>query len=614
MVLTLTTLGVVYGDIATSPLYAIRECFHGEYGIEPSAANVVGVLSLILWTLITVVTVKYLSMILRADNDGEGGIIALLAQVHVGRRPPRLRRLLLAVGLFGAALLYGDGMITPAISVLSSVEGLSVAAPTFTPFILPVTVIILAILFIVQRRGTARVGAIFGPVTLAWLVTLAALGLGGIVRTPAVLAAANPAHAVGFFLRNGFTGYFVLGAVFLVVTGTEALFADMGHFGKRPIRLAWYGAVLPALLMNYFGQGARLLADPAAASQPFYSLVPAWAYVPLVALATCATVIASQAVISGAFSLTRQAIQLGYCPRLRIVHTSSDEIGQIYIPEINWLLMVATIGLVIGFGASSRLAAAYGVAVTSTMIITTLLFYVVARERWSWGRLAAGAPVAVFFVVDVAFFGANVGKIAHGAWFPLAIGVVAYLFMSTWKRGRDTLARRFTASAVKLDTFLKEMKGAPPTRVPGAAVFMTGNLDVVPPALINNLAHNKVLHEVVVLFTSRARRVPYIPPRKRLDVVDLGNGFYQVTAEHGYMQSLNIPRELKRGQAEGLPIEAAQSSYFLGRERLLPRRTRGMPAWRGWLFAFMSRNAVDAAAFFGIPPDRVIEIGGQVKL
>lgn len=614
-ILSLAALGVVYGDIGTSPLYAIRECFHGEYGIEPTAANVLGVLSLIFWSLVIVVTIKYLTFILRADNHGEGGIIALLAQVRLGRSTPRGKRTaLLVLGLFGAALLYGDGMITPAISVLSAVEGLGVTARGLQPLVIPITVGILAGLFLFQRRGTASIGAVFGPVILMWFLVLAVLGVRGILQDTGVFRAIYPVHALEFLFRNQLHGYLVLGAVFLVVTGTEALFADMGHFGKRPIRLTWYALVLPSLLLNYFGQGAILLGSPEAANHPFYNLVPGWAHYPMVMIATCATIIASQAVITGAFSLTRQAIQLGYCPRLRIVHTSPEEIGQIYIPEVNWLLMAGTIGLVLGFQVTSRLAAAYGVAVTTTMIIATILFYNVARERWGWSRLAAGVPTAVFLVIDLSFFGANITKIAHGAWFPLAIGVIAYTLMATWRKGRRILARQFASKVTHPREFIDEIEENPPLRVPGTAVFMTGNIDAVPPALINNLRHNKVLHEEIVLLTVLTEERPRVPGKHRIKVTPLGSGFYQATIHYGYMQSPNIPRALKRAKKKGLAFSIKTASFFLGRERLLPKEDRGLAGWFGRIFAFLSRNALGATNFFGIPPSQVIELGEQIEV
>jgi len=613
--LSLAALGVVYGDIGTSPLYAVRECFHGEYGIAATQAHVYGVLSLMFWSLLLVVTLKYLTFILRADNHGEGGVIALMALVTPkGGARTRTRGLLILCGLFGASLLYGDGMITPAISVMSAVEGLGVATPFLVPWVVPLTVAILVLLFLFQRHGTGRVGAVFGPVTLLWFVVIAVLGVRGILREPRILAAIHPVHAVRFFGAAGGRGFLVLGAVFLVVTGAEALYADMGHFGRRPIRLAWGVVVLPALLLNYFGQGALVLRDPEAAYHPFYTLAPSWAVYPLVGLASLATVIASQAVISGAFSLTRQAIQLGYCPRLEIDHTAPEEIGQIYVPQVNWILMVTTIALVLGFESSSRLAAAYGVAVTTTMVIATLLFYVVARERWGWSRLLAGAPAAVFLVVDVAFFAANIGKVAHGAWFPLAIGVVLCVVFATWKRGRRTLEERFRASSVPLADFLKELKKNPPARVPGRAVFMTGNPDFAPAALLRNLEHNKALHEEVVLLTVVSEDVPRPAPRDRLEVETVADGFWIIRAHYGFMEDPDIPYVLRLAKSRGLEFTLKDTSFFVGREVVLAAGKSGMPGWQERLFGFLSRNAQGATAFYRIPPDRVVELGSQVRL
>ncbi|MCG6925665.1 MAG: potassium transporter Kup [Acidobacteria bacterium] len=613
--LCLAALGVVYGDIGTSPLYAIRECFYGEYGIEPSRANVLGVLSLVFWSLLLVVSGKYLTFILRADNNGEGGVIALLALVRPERRTRNRQRLaLVAVGLFGASLLYGDGMITPAISVMSAVEGLEVATPVFAPYVVPITVAILAALFLIQRRGTARIGALFGPVTLVWLLVIAALGLRGLVQEPGVLAALHPARGLEFLLRNGGHGYLVLGAVFLVVTGTEALYADMGHFGRRPIRLTWYVLVLPCLLLSYFGQAALVLRDPGAAHNPFFRLVPQWALYPLVGLATAATIIASQAVISGAFSLTRQAIQLGYCPRLQIIHTSETEPGQIFVPAVNWTLMLATVALVLGFRSSSRLAAAYGVAVTTTMLIATVLFYVVARERWQWTRLAAAAPATLFLLVDLSFFGANVVKIAHGAWFPLVIGLAVFTLLMTWKRGRELLAQRFRAKGLSFERFLEKLEEDAPVRVSGRAVFMTGNPGLVPPALLHNLKHNKVLHEEVVVLTVVTEEIPYVASGERVEVESLGNGFHRISARYGFMQDPSVPHILAAAKSKGLELTVAETSFFLGRERFLAGGKGGLPLWRARLFAFMSRNAAGATTFFRIPPDRVVEIGEQIPL
>ena len=613
--LTLAALGIVYGDIGTSPLYAIRECFFGEYGIEVTPANVHGVLSLIFWSLIFVISLKYLTFIMRADNGGEGGILALLALIsHDTDRPIVRKGLILGAALFGASLLYGDAMITPAISVLSAVEGLKVAAPAFEPFVLPLTVGILVGLFLFQHRGTGVIGAVFGPVTLLWFAVLAVLGVRGILLEPGVLAAVSPHHAVAFFLRNHVHGVLVLGAVFLVVTGGEAIYADMGHFGCRPIRLAWYTVVLPALLLNYFGQGGRILATPEAAHHPFYSLVPDWAHYPVVALATAATVIASQAVISGCFSLTRQAIQLGYCPRLKIRHTSSEEIGQIYIPFVNWVLMLGTIALVFGFRSSGKLAVAYGVAVTTTMLITTILFYVVARRRWGWGRLASGAPAAVFLMMDLSFFSANIVKISHGAWFPLLIGLGVFTLLSTWKRGREELGAHFLEQRVPLAVFLERLAADPPPRVPGHAVFMSGHPNAAPAALLHNIEHNHVLHEDVVILSVLTLDVPRATRKERLEITEHGSGVFQVIARYGFMEEPSVPRILASCKRRGLDLVMAETSFFLGRERVLVKKRSGMPAWRIRLFSFLSHNALGATAYYEIPPDRVVELGAQVEI
>ncbi len=613
-VLSLAALGIVFGDIGTSPLYAIRECFHGEYGIEPTAANVLGVLSLMFWALTLIVTVKYLTFVLRADNRGEGGIIALAALVAQTALAKRMRLLLVTLGLFGAALLYGDGMITPAISVLSAVEGIRIITPVFGPFVLPVTTAILIGLFLLQRRGTRGVGVLFGPVTMIWLSVIAVLGIRGVMRVPHVLAAVNPWLGADFLLRNGMTGFLVLGAVFLVVTGTEALYADLGHFGPRPIRLTWLAFVLPTLLCNYFGQGALLLGRPEEAHHPFYALAPRWSLVPLVLLATCATIIASQAVISGAFSLTRQAIQLGYLPRLRVIHTSPTEIGQIYIPEVNRLLMVATIALVLGFRSSSKLAAAYGVAVTSTMVVTTILFFAVARYRWRWPPVTAALPVGVFLIVDLAFFGANISKILHGAWFPLVIGAIGFTLFTTWRKGRLILGDRLDARGMTPREFVDLIEGHPPRRVPGKAVFMTGSTGSVPPALLHNLKHNKVLHSQVAFMTIITEEVPRVPRDEKVEVTDLGRGFFRVLARYGFMEEPNVPHVLALAKEKGLKFELQETSFFLGREKLISHRRPALPRWRLRLFAFMSRNATGATEFFSIPPGQVVELGTQVTI
>lgn len=612
-VLSLVALGIVYGDIGTSPLYALRECFHGHYGIATSAENILGVLSLMLWALVLVVSVKYLTFIMRADNHGEGGALALTSLV-ASHFDVAGRRTLVALGLFAAALLYGDGMITPAISVLSAVEGLSFMAPSLETWVIPATIVILLALFFFQRHGTATVGSFFGPVTFVWFLVLGATGIHSILENPAVLAALNPVHGLAFIAREGYTGFLVLGSVFLVVTGAEALYADMGHFGRRPIRLTWFAVVFPGLLLNYFGQGALLLRRPEAAHQPFYSLMPSALLVPVVVLATAATIIASQAVISGAFSLTRQAIQLGYLPRLRIVHTSHEEIGQIYVPEVNWALMLTTIALVLGFRSSSGLAAAYGVAVTATMTISTMLFFIVATRRWHWPLWALIPLCALFLAVDLAFFGANIVKVEHGGWFPLVVGAITYALMSTWKVGRRVLASRMRAESRPVDGFLQEVSSQQPVRVPGTAVYMSGNPHGVPPALVYNYRHNHVLHERILFLTVTTEERPRVARDERVSIEDLGLGFYRVIARFGFMETPNVPWVLALVREKGLDIHLEETSFVLGRERLVPRRRGGMAGWRVRLFAFMSRNAQGATDFFRIPPEQVIEVGVQVEL
>jgi KUP system potassium uptake protein len=583
--------------------------------VQPTPANILGVLSLIVWSLVLIISIKYLVFVLRADNDGEGGILALTALIRPAQGDPSgRRRLLLMLGLCGAALFYGDGMITPAISVLSAVEGLRVATPFFTPYIVPLTILILIGLFLFQQQGTARVGALFGPVTLVWFLVLALLGLAQVVRTPDVIAAINPFYAGRFFVENGGRGFLVLGAVFLVVTGGEALYADMGHFGPRPIRLAWFGLVLPALLLNYFGQGALLLHHPEAAETLFYHLAPPWGLYPLVVLATLATVIASQAVISGAFSLTRQAVQLGYSPRVRIRHTSAREIGQIYIPGTNWVLMLACIGLVVGFRSSSNLAAAYGIAVTATMGITSILLYVVARERWGWSRFTAGLLIALFLVADLGFFGANSLKIPHGGWFPIVIAGAVYTLMSTWWKGRRILAQRLQTALLPLDRFFQDIRERPPLRVPGTAVYMYGHTTGTPPALLLNLTHNKVLHERIVVLTVVTEEIARVPAQERITFNSLGEEFYRVVAHYGFMERLDIPDILTQVKRYGLQLEVEAITYFLGRETLLATNKPGMAIWRERLFALMSRNAQSAMTFVRIPPDQVVEMGFQVEL
>jgi KUP system potassium uptake protein len=614
-VLSLTALGIVYGDIGTSPLYAVRESFHPSHGLPVTPDNVLGVLSLIFWSLILVISVKYLVFILRADNHGEGGILALAALcTPMGVRQRTRRWGLVMLGLFGTALLYGDGAITPAISVLSAVEGLEVATPFFRPYIIPITIAILVLLFLYQHHGTARVGRVFGPITLLWFLTIAGLGLWHVMEAPRVLAAASPAHAVQFFVHNGWRGFAVLGSVFLVVTGGEALYADMGHFGKRPIRVAWFALVLPALLLNYFGQGALLIKHPAAVQNPFYQMVPSWALYPVVVIATAATVIASQALISGAFSLTMQAIQLGYIPRVQIEHTSAREFGQIYIPGVNWLLMLACIGLVVGFGSSSRLAAAYGVAVTTTMVITSLLFFVVARERWRWPLPQVVAVTGFFLTIDLAFWVANLLKIPHGGWFPLLMGAIIFGLMATWKRGRLILRERLEEVVLPTELFLQDVHLNSASRVPGTAVFMYSDPAAIPPALLHNLKHNKVLHERVVFLVVDTANAPHVHSSERAKVENLGTGFYRVTLRYGFMEEPNVPEALVGCRDQGLELKHLETTYFLGRETLIPSNRPGMAIWRERIFTVMHRNARTATSFFCLPPNRVVELGAQIEL
>ncbi|HEX8687204.1 MAG TPA: potassium transporter Kup [Pyrinomonadaceae bacterium] len=614
--LSLTALGIVYGDIGTSPLYAMRECFHGPHAIEATPANVFGVMSLIFWALILIISVKYCVFVLRADNRGEGGILALTALATPIKVVSRSENWLLVVlGIFGAALLYGDGIITPAISVLGAVEGLNVATPLFAPYVVPATVVIVVGLFMIQSRGTAKVGRLFGPVMLVWFAAIAALGLSRIVRHPSVAVAFHPAPGVEFVLRNGWHGFLVLGTVFLVVTGGEALYADMGHFGKRPIRIVWYAVVLPALMLNYLGQGALLIENPAAAENPFYRLAPAWALYPLIALATCAAIIASQALISGAYSLTMQAIQLGFIPRLKIEHTSSTEMGQIYIPALNWALMLGCIAIVVGFGSSSSLAAAYGVAVTATMVITTVLLGVVARRKWGWGLAPVLALTGFFLVIDLAFFGANVIKIPAGGWFPLVVGGAIFVVMTTWKKGRRVLAARLMESSYPLEEFLEGVARDTPRRVPGTAVFMHGTSAGTPPALLHNLKHNKVLHERVVILTAKTKQVPFVEDEgARSKLEPLGQGFWRMTVYYGFMEDPNLPRVMEGVRLNGFAYDANDTTFFLGRETIIATRHPGMALWREKLFALMSRNATSATAYFCLPPNRVVEMGSQIEI
>src|SRR5256712_4498670 len=614
--LALAALGVVYGDIGTSPLYALRESFYGTHGIAVSPGNVLGVLSLMFWSLIIVVTIKYHIVLMRGDNRGEGGVLALRALVNGTRLARGLspRRLMIVLGIFGSALLYADGALTPAVTVMSAVEGLEIATPALATWVIPVTLMILVGLFLLQSRGTARIGALFGPVMLAWFATIGVLGLSEIVRQPGVLAAVSPYPAVLFFCENLRRGFVVLGAVFLVVTGGEALYADLGHFGHRAIQIAWFSIPLPCLLLNYFGQGALLLRTPAAAETPFYPLAPHWALYPLIVLATAASVIASQAVISGAFSLTRQAVQLGYSPRLNIEHTSSREIGQIYVPSVNWGLMLLTCMLVLGFQTSSNVAGAYGVALWTVMLITTLMFYVMSREVWRGSIPRAALVVGLFLLMDVPFFAANMLKIRYGGWVPLVIAAAVYALMSTWKRGREVLAKRMLEKTVPLKMLLADLAAEPPVRVPGTAVFMYGTADGTPPALVHNLAHNKVLHERIVFLNVVTLDIPHVPPAERVTVKRIGKGFHSVVARYGFMDDPHIEDVLAACRAKSLDIRIEGTTFFLGRETLVASERPGIAEWRAKLFAFMSRNALRATAFFKIPPNQVFEVGAQVEL
>jgi KUP system potassium uptake protein len=616
--LALGALGVVYGDIGTSPLYALKECFTGPHGVPPTRANVMGVLSLVFWALTFVVSFKYILFVMRADNRGEGGIMALLALVGRRRTSAPARRALLVAGLFGAALLYGDGAITPAISVLGAMEGLEVATPAVTPFVVPLSVGVLLVLFLFQKRGTGAVGAVFGPVMLVWFACLALLGLRGIAQSPGILAALSPHFAAGFFLEHRLHALLVLGGVVLVVTGGEALYADMGHFGRHPIRLAWFALVMPALLLDYFGQGAVLLRDPGAAANPFYLSAPAWSLYPLVAVATLAAVVASQALISGAFSLTHQAVQLGYCPLVTIRHTSYTAYGQIYIPWVNWLLGVSCVALVLGFRSSGGLAAAYGIAVTGTMTITTLLFHRVMRDRWRWRRWQALPLTLLFLTVDLAFLTANVVKIEKGGWLPLAVGAAVFLLMSTWKQGRELLGERLRGSGMPLDEFLVELERDPPQRIRGTAVILSPHPGTVPRVLLHHLRHNLVLHERVILLYVWPYDAPTAPAGERFTVQDLGGGLFQVIGRFGFMETPDVPTllgSLPETSLRGARIDpAGGASYYLGRETVLPTGPGKMGRWRKRVFIRMARNAPSTASFFVLPLQRVVEVGEYVQI
>jgi len=597
-------------------LYALRECFRPEYGLAATEINVYGVLSLILWSLISVVSIKYIVFVMRADNNGEGGILALVALVlqRLHREADRhTKAAITVIGLIGAALLYGDGVITPAISVLSATEGLAVVEPFLSKFVIPLTLVIIFTLFFFQKKGTAKVGRIFGPITLVWFIAIGLLGAVEIFREPRILRAANPWYALSFFTLHGWHSFVVLGAVVLAVTGAEALYADMGHFGKRSIRLAWFGLVLPSLILNYFGQGGLILDNPEAASNPFYLLAPRPLLYPLIALATMAAIIASQAMISGAFSLTRQCVQLGYSPRVTIVHTSKQEHGQIYIPEVNNALLIGCLLVVLYFGSSTRLGAAYGIAVTGTFLMTTCLMYVVARTLWGWSRLRAILLVGPFLIIDGAFFGANVLKIRDGGWVPITLAFFIFILMTTWNRGREIVQDLLRRGMLPIDLLLADLANRKTARVPGLAVFMTREPEGAPVVLLHHLKHNKVLHEQVVLLSILSEEVPEIPDAERITIQRLSQGFYRITARYGFMETTNVPGILARAREAGIDSKPLETTYYLGREQLIPTGTTPLWSWRKKLFVFMSRNSRSATAFYGIPPNRVVELGAQIE-
>jgi KUP system potassium uptake protein len=613
--LAIGAIGVVYGDIGTSPLYTLRLCFRADGPLALTPDHIVGILSLIFWSVTTVVTLKYATIIMRADNQGQGGILALMALAL--QKPGSKRRLavLLMLGVAGAALFYGDGIITPAISVLSAVEGLKIATPLFQPYIVPITAVIVVVLFSVQRRGTASVGALFGPIVCVWFVVLAVLGLVQILREPSVLRALSPHYAIGLFVEKPVATFVILGAVVLAVTGAEALYADMGHFGRRPIRLSWLYLVFPALMLNYFGQGALLIAEPAAIDNPFFRLIPHWGLYPLVVLSTMATIIASQAVISGAYSLTRQAVQLGLCPRMEIRHTSESEMGQIYIPQVNWMLLVGILILIFGFKSSDNLASAYGIAVTGTMTIDTIMAFVVVRAHWGWSLPKAAAVFGGLLVIDLLFVSSNLLKIVEGGWFPLAIGAATFWVLSTWQRGRKILVTQLRDMAVPLEGFLARVTNKHPVRVPGTAVFLTADSNNVPFCMLHNLKHNKVLHQRVILLSVTTESIPIVQERDRTSIDDLGKGFYRMIARYGFAESPNVPRVLAAAaERMGFAFNMMDISFFLGREKLVASKRPHMSGLRERLFIWLQRNAVSATDFFRIPSNRVVELGAQVEV
>ncbi len=614
--LALAAMGVVFGDIGTSPLYTMKEVFNGSHAVAATPANLMGILSLVFWALTITVSLKYVLYITRADNRGEGGIMALTAlALRTAKTSPAGLRWISLLGIFGAALFYGDAVITPAMSVLSAVEGLEVATPLFKPYVVPITIGILIGLFAFQPRGTASVASLFGPVMMFWFATLGVLGLINIANHPEILAAISPTYAWDFFAANRMHGFLALGAVVLAITGGEALYADMGHFGRRPIVWAWSGFVMPCLYLNYLGQGALLLDEPSAITNPFFHMAPDALLLPLVGLATAATVIASQAVISGAFSLTSQAMQLGYCPRINVRFTSDKTIGQIYIPNVNWLLLVAVIALVLGFRSSSNLASAYGIAVTLTMMIDTILAFLVVRALWKWSWLQAGVFLTIFIIVDFAFFSANIIKVMDGGWFPLLLGVGIFTLLATWRKGRILLHERLQQDSMPLDAFLTSLNYGGPHRVEGTGIFLTTNPDGVPRAMLHNLLHNKVLHERVIMLNVSVEDVPHVPDIDQIEITKLDHGFYHMIIRCGFKDDPNVPRALQLCEGYGMePVEMMETSFFLGRETIVPNRMPSMPLWRQIIFTWMFRNADTASAYFKIPTNRVVELGTQIEL
>jgi KUP system potassium uptake protein len=614
-VLALAALGVVYGDIGTSPLYAMKEVFGGNHPIPISDANIFGSLSLFFWALIIIVSIKYVIFIMRADNRGEGGVMAMIAlALREAKGKPRQMKAIMVIGVLGAGMFYGDGMVTPAMSVLSAVEGLEVATPAFRPFVIPITILVLFGLFFVQRNGTAVVGAFFGPIMVLWFSTLAVLGLHNVIAHPAILTALNPMYGLDFLFSNKALALVAMGNVVLAVTGAEALYADMGHFGRKPIQRAWFAFVLPALVLNYFGQGALILVDPAAAQNPFFLSAPKWALYPLVGLATVATVIASQAVISGAFSVTRQAMQLGFVPRMEVQHTSDKAMGQIYLPAVNWGLMLAVMILVLGFQSSNNLAAAYGIAVTGDMVITSILATIVVARTWKWGWWRALALFSCFLVVELLFLAANILKIPDGGWFPLVAGMAVFILMTTWKRGRQLLADRLQGERLELSSFIESLSASMPTRVCGTSVFLNADPTGVPHALLHNLMHNKVVHERVVLVSVQFYDVPFVPDIDRVEVTQLKENFWSVIIQYGFMDEPDVPEALEMCNSAGLEFSALETSYFIGRETLIPRLNSELAFWREKVFVAMFRNAGSATDYFKIPSNRVVELGTQVVL